>query len=370
MDKTLAQAVILFTMLGLASAASLIYVRYAGSNTPLSQSELQQYTQTAASLFYTEISEITSDPPTQSFILYGEPSTTLTGWVCANFMYYLNWADGQKCSDMRVQNQTVTRSFTAKYYYQYYTVMVYIPLYATVTPMMLQWWLDSNQPTGWIWYGLFIAAGDALTSSGAIDIIGSYIFYWSSAYTGGMETGTANISIPGGYTIIILVQIFAGFNQHVTYGFTMKSNPQNTVNITLPSKYYEASISQQGIVYGPRPGPVATFKIPGTIQGQLRIYYNNTLIEQQYTTFTPGENIYFYPNPYYPGTPQTTLLLNLPVQVTVARTNLTVAIGDAETTITLNATLIGGGKSSAWTITLVGCQETCVVAVEPAQTNQ
>lgn len=375
MDKALAQTMILLCMLGLASLTSTVYLGYVGSNTPQSQGERQLYTQTAASLFYAEIYGLISDPNSTSYFLHVQPKPTLTGWVCADF-YYFSWRAGGTCSDMSVKNQTITRSF-APTFYNYYTVMAYVPPGAPALNLTFDWWVsvslsDGAIPPMWIWFGAFLSKGDALPYNDSFNIVASAPFYYASNFYGTRSGTFRGLLVPAGYTLIISLSAPPNWLPGVqySYGFTVEASPQNTLSVILPSKYYEASISQPNGAYNTEPGPVANFTIRGTLQGQLKIYYNNTLVAEENTTFMPGEDIIFYPDPAYPQTPEVLLLFNYPIQVNVSGGRLTVSYVGTSATIGLDAILLGGGTSSAWSLRIVGCQKACVVAVEPAQTKQ
>lgn len=367
MDKAFAQALLLFAMLGVAALTPTIYLEYSTPNTPQSQTELKLYAETAASLFYADLYELAETSYDASYFLHIQP---ISGWMCADFFNF-SWRSGSLCSDMVVQNETVSRNFTATFY-KYYTVMVYVPPEMPTLNLTFDWWFKVNgPPTGWFWFGAYIFKGNVLASNASFDVIETAPFYWSNNFVDGAMNGTySGLKVPAGNTLAVLVNVFPGLFPKISYGFTVRLDGQKALTVLLPSKYYAVSLTQQGKTYGVEAGPTATFNIAGPIQALLEVYYNNTLVAEENTTFTPGETVVFYPNPSYQQAPRIVLLLNYPVQVSVTGSSLTVSYGREKATITLDATLLGGGTSSAWTITLVGCQKKCVLAVVPAQTKQ
>jgi len=368
MDKVVAQAVILMVMLSLASAATLLYLRYVEPNTPQAKAEAQLFTQDSASLFYASASELYIDSVNKSVFWFIPPQDTLEGWTCRDLVGTRYGVYSAPCTDMVVTNNSLTRSFTTSFW-DYYATMVYLPQGTQQLNLTFNWWLRSPDPVGWVWLGAFIIKGDA-TGVGKVpfDVVESAPFYWSSEFLGGTRSGTfPGLTVPGGSTLAVLLESLPSYAMRISYGFTFKLNTQNTIKVILPTANYSVTLSSGSQQYGVKSGSIAVFNIKSSqIDGQLRVFYNRVLVAETSSLLQAGEEVVFYVDPNSQQPSQTLLTLNAPVQVVTSNNTLTVKYAGVNATIRLNAELMGGGVSSAWIITLVGCQQKCVVSVQPA----
>ncbi|HLH45261.1 MAG TPA: hypothetical protein VKV31_00615 [bacterium] len=368
MDKALSQAIILMVMIALASGATLIYSRYTEPNTPQAQAEAQVYAQDAASLFYASTLELYTDSINKSLFWFIPPQSTLGGWLCRDLVGTKYGVYSAPCSDMVAANNSVTRSFTTSFW-DYYAVMVYLPEGTPQLNLTFNWWLKSPDWVGWVWLGAFIIKGDA-TGVGKVpfDVVESAPFYWSSEFWGDMRSGVfQGLTVSGGYTLAVLLEAIPSYATRISYGFTIKLAPQNIIKVILPGANYSVALSSGSQRYGVKSGPVAVFNIKSNqISGQLEVYYNGVPVAQTSSSLQAGEEVVFYVDPSSQQPPQTLLTLNTPIQVLTSNDTLTVKYSGVSETIKLNAELLGGGISNAWIIALVGCQEKCVVVIQPA----
>jgi hypothetical protein len=371
MDKTLAQLMIVVIMLTLVSAATMAYTVYMTSDTPQSNAEAGLYAKNAASLFYADISRLYVDSANRTMFLMIPPQQVApNNWVCINLLYTQKYGTIlSSCGDMRVavtdDNVTVTRSFKESFW-NGYAVMTYVPEGSSYN-LTFNWWLSANQWAGWIWFGAFLVKGDAV-SSGSFSVIETAPFYWTEDFWGGTRSGTySGLTVPGGYTLAVLVEIIPGPYAHITYGFTVAQDTQNTVKVFLPTHNYSVTLVSGGNQYGTKPGPTATFHLTGKkVDATLKVYYDYTMVAQISTILEAGEEIVFYVDPNYGGPPQELLALNQPVRLSVTNNAFTLSYGDVNVVVHVDVSLLGGGVSNSWLIMLVGCQKTCVVLLEPA----
>jgi hypothetical protein len=368
MDKVLAQSVILMVMLTLASSTTLVYLRYVEPNTPQAKAEAQVFTRDAASLFYASTSELYMDSVNKSVFWLIPPQNTIGSWMCRDLVGTRYGVYSAPCADMVVANNSVTRSFTTSFW-DYYAVMVYLPKGTPQLNLTFNWWLRSPDPVGWVWLGAFIIKGDA-TGVGEVPfgVVESAPFYWSSEFLGGTRSGIfQGLTTQGGYTLAVLLEYLPSYAMHISYGFTVKLASQSIIKVILPAANYSVALTSGSQWYGVKSGPVAVFNIKSNqISGQLKVYYNSALVAETNSSLQAGEEVVFYVDPSSQQPPQTLLTLNTPVQVLTSNDTLTVKYAGVNATIKLNAELLGGGISSAWIIALVGCQEKCVVMIQPA----
>ncbi|MEM3799491.1 MAG: hypothetical protein QXH56_05305 [Thermoprotei archaeon] len=366
MDKILAQSVILLVMLSLASASTLIYLSYVEPNTPQAAAEDQVYAQDATSLFYSTILQLYTDSGNKSVFWFIPPQNTVEGWVCRNIEDY-DGASAAPCKDMVAKNTSVTRSFTTSFW-DYYAVMVYLPIGTPQLNLTFNWWLKTQDPIGWVWFGAYIIKGDA-TGIGRIpfDAVESAPFYYSYEFFGGARSGVYNgLTVQGGYTLAILFNIIPSQPAQISYGFKVNVDNQHTITVVLPSTNYGATLTLGGQNMGEQMGPIAVFHVKSTqISGQLTVLYQGVPVAQTHSVFQVGEQIVFYAVATSQQPPQTLLMLNAPIKVIASNSSLTVKYGPANYTINLNAELLGGGVSNSWIIALIGCQEKCLITVSP-----